>query len=38
MTDRLLDVSALAVLLFVGWMIVTRLHVIYDATVCWGTC
>ncbi len=38
MTNRLIDLTATAALIFLGWIIVTRLHVIYDSTVCWGTC
>ena len=38
MTDRLLDLTALAVLLIVGWVALTRFHVVYDATVCWTSC
>lgn len=38
MTDRLVDCAALAGLLFLGWLAVTRFHVIYDASVCWTSC
>ena len=30
--------AALTALIFLGWIIVTRLHVIYDSTVCWTSC
>jgi len=38
MKDRLTDLAAAAALIFLGWIIVTRLHVIYDASVCWTSC
>lgn len=38
MTDRIIDVAAVAGLLFVVWVIVTRFHVVYDSTVCWTSC
>ncbi len=38
MKDRLTDLAALTALIFIGWIIVTRLHVIYDSTVCWTSC
>jgi len=38
MKDRLTDLATAAALIFLGWIIVTRLYVIYDSTVCWGTC
>ena len=38
MTNRLTDLAALAGLIFIGWIIATRLHVLYDASVCWTSC
>ena len=38
MKDRLTDLAALAGLIFVVWVIVSRFHVVYDATVCWTSC
>ena len=38
MTNRLIDLAALTALIFLGWIIVTRFHVVYDSTVCWTSC
>ena len=38
MRNRLIDIAAAAGLVFIGWVIVTRLHVLYDASVCWTSC
>lgn len=38
MKDRLTDLVALAGLVFLGWVILTRFYVVYDSTVCWTSC
>ena len=38
MKDRIMDLTALAGLIFVVWVIVSRFHVVYDNTVCWTSC
>ena len=38
MKDRLTDLATAAALIFIVWVIATRLHVIYDSTVCWTSC
>lgn len=38
MKNRIVDVAALTGLILVGWIIVTRIHVVYDASVCWTSC
>ena len=38
MTNRLIDLAALAGLAFIVWVIATRFHVVYDSTVCWTSC
>jgi hypothetical protein len=38
MTNRLTDLAAAAGLIFIAWVIATRFHVVYDASVCWTSC
>ena len=38
MKDRLIDVAAAAGLIFIVWVVATRFHVVYDASVCWTSC
>ena len=38
MKDRLIDIAAAAGLILIVWVIATRFHAVYDASVCWTSC
>lgn len=38
MRNHLVDAAALVGLVLLGWLLVSRIHVLYDASVCWTSC